>query len=82
MYIQLPKKFVVRRNIQAIQYFGQSLIETIPAGEVILAERASHYARMIEVAWQARRFLVFERDLAGCAEPLPRAAVTTRGAEL
>jgi hypothetical protein len=37
--MQLPGEFVVRREIQAIQHFGQSMLERIPLGEVILADR-------------------------------------------
>jgi len=70
MEFELPQEFIVRREIHAIQHFGQSLLEPIPAEEVILADRPSHYARMIEVVWQQRRYLVFDRDLTERAEPL------------
>ena len=70
--MQLPEEFVVRREIHAIQHYGHSLLEPIPPGEVILAERASMYARMIEVVWQERRYLVFDRDLTERAEPVRR----------
>ena len=68
--MDLPEEFVVRCEIHAIQRFGQSLLEPIPPGEVILAERPSAYARMVEVVWQERRYLVFDRDLTERAEPL------------
>jgi len=67
---QFPQEFIVRREVHAIQHFGQSLLEPIPAGEVILAECPSHYARMIEVVWHQKRYLVFDRDLTERAEPL------------
>ena len=67
--MQLPEEFVVRREIGAIQHFGQSLLEPIPSGEVILVERVSLYARMIEVVWQERRYLVFDRDLTDVRNP-------------
>ena len=70
MEFELPQEFIVRREIHAIQHFGQSLLEPIPAGEVILADRPSHYAKMIEVVWHERRYLVFDRDLTERAEPL------------
>jgi hypothetical protein len=68
--LDLPQEFVVQREIHAIQHFGQSLYETIPPGEVILADRPSNYARMIEIVWQEKRYLIFARDLAERAEPL------------
>jgi hypothetical protein len=70
MEFQLPQEFIVRREIHAIQHFGQSLLEPIPAGEVILAECPSNYARMVEVIWHRQRYLVFDRDLTERAEPL------------
>jgi len=68
--MQLPQEFVVRREIYAIRHFGQSLLEPIPPGEVILADRPSPYARMIEAVWQGKRYLVFERDLNERTEPV------------
>ena len=68
--MQLPEEFVLRSEIHAIQNFGQSLLERIPVGEVILADCHSIYARMIDVVWQERRYLVFERDLTERAEPV------------
>lgn len=68
--MNLPQEFVVRREIHVIQHFGQSLFEAIPPGEVILANRPSNYARMIEIVWQEKRYLIFARDLAERAEPL------------
>jgi hypothetical protein len=69
--MQFPQEFVVRREIYAIRHFGQGLLELIPPGQVILADRPSSYARMIEAVWQGRRYLVFERDLKECTEPVP-----------
>ena len=68
--MQLPEEFVVRREIHAIQHYAHSLLEPIPPGEVILADCHSMYARMIEVVWQERRYLVFDRDLTERAEPV------------
>jgi hypothetical protein len=70
MAMQLPQKFVVRCEIQAIQHFGQSMLEPIPPGEFIFAERPSPYAHLIEVVWQGRRYLVFEHDLETRMEPV------------
>jgi len=70
MEFALPQEFIVRREIHATQHFGQSSLEPIPASEVILAERLSNYARMIEVVWHQKRYLVFDRDLTERAEPL------------
>jgi hypothetical protein len=70
MEMQLPQEFVVRREIQAIQHFGQSLLEPVPAGEVILVEGPSPFAHMIEMLWQDRHYLIFERDLKERSEPL------------
>ena len=69
MEIDLPQKFVLRRKVYAFQRFGRELLERIPADAVILAERPTEYASMIEVAWEDRRYLVFERDLRELAEP-------------
>lgn len=70
MEIQLPQEFVVRREVHAIQHFGQSLLERIPPSEVIRADRPAMYPRMIEVVWQERRYLIFVRDLTERAEPV------------
>jgi hypothetical protein len=72
MEYELPQDFIVGREIHAIQYFGQGLLEPIPAGEVVLAERPSNYARMIEVVWDQKRYLVFDRDLTERAEPIKK----------
>jgi len=74
MEFQFPQEFIIRREVHAIQHFGQSLLEPIPAGEVILAEGPSSYARMIEVVWQDKRYLVFDRDLTERAEPVKKPA--------
>jgi hypothetical protein len=68
--MQLPQEFVVRSEIHAIQHFGPSLLERIPRGEVILADRPSPYPRMIEAVWHEKRYLIFERDLKERAEPV------------
>jgi len=69
MKFQFPQEFIVRRELYAIQHFGQSRLEPIPAGAFIIAERQSAYARMSEVVWQGQLYLVFDRDLAERAEP-------------
>jgi len=82
MQIQYPEKFIVCREIHTIQHFGQSLLEPIPAGEVILAERPSSYPRMIEAVWQERRYLIFERDLRERTEPAKKPPVKDSGVPL
>jgi len=69
MNIQLPQEFVLRREVYAIQHFGRSLLERIPPDAIILADRLSTHARMIEVVWKEKRYIVFERDLEERAEP-------------
>jgi len=59
--MQLPRKFVVQREVCAIQLFGRNLLERIPPEAVILADCPSTHKRMIEVTWQERRYVVFER---------------------
>lgn len=70
MEIDLPQKFVLRRQVYAFQLFGRQLLERIPAEAVIVAESPSMYSSMIEVAWEQRRYLIFERDIRELAEPL------------
>ena len=73
MEIDLPQKFVLRRKAYAFQLFGRQLLERIPGGALILAERhSSDYVSMIEVVWEERRYLVFERDLRELTEPLSK----------
>lgn len=67
--MQLPQEFVVRREIYAIQLFGRNLLECIPTDAVIFVDRTSAHKRMLEVVWQERRYIVFERDLKERAEP-------------
>ena len=68
--MQLPREFVIQREVQAIQHFGQNRLERIPPGEIVFAERGSRYTRMIEAVLQGKRYLIFERDLTERAEPL------------
>jgi len=65
----LPREFIVRREVYAIQFFGRNLLERIPPDAVVLADRPSPYKCMIEVVWQGRRYVVFERDLRERTEP-------------
>lgn len=67
--MHLPQEFTTHRAIDVIQHFGQSLIENIPAGEVILVERSSRYGRMFEAIWKDKRYLIFARDLQERTEP-------------
>jgi hypothetical protein len=69
MDMRLPQEFVVRREVVAVQLFGRNRIERIPPDAVILADRHSTYARMIEVVWNDKRYVVFQRDLEECAQP-------------
>ena len=61
--MQFDRKLVLRDQICAIQLFGRKVLELIPAGSSIFAEHPSSYVRMIEVVWQEKRYLVFQRDL-------------------
>lgn len=54
---------MLREEICAVQLFGHNLLECIPRGSVISVERASTYVRMVEVIWQDKRYIVFQRDL-------------------
>src|SRR5579864_4893008 len=69
MDIRLPQEFVTRREVGAIQLFGGNGIERIPPDAIILADRPSTHARMIEVVWNEKRYVVFQRDLEERAEP-------------
>jgi hypothetical protein len=66
---RLPQEFVLRRGVYATQLFGQNSLERIPPDTVILADRPSTHARMIEVVWNEKRYVVFQRDLEERAEP-------------
>jgi len=70
--MQLPRKFVVLREFYAIQLFGRNLFERIPPDAVILADCLSTHKRMIEVVWEDRRYVVFERDLRERTEPVEK----------
>jgi len=72
MDIKLPQEFVLRREVYAIQLFGRNLLEPIPPNAVILAVGRSTHARMIEVVWQEKLYIVFERDLRERMEPLAK----------
>ena len=61
--MRLAEQFTIGRDIHAIQHFGENLIEIITSGEVIVAERRSHYGRMIDALWEDKRDLVFERKV-------------------
>ncbi len=68
----IPSGLGLRREVQAIQHFGQNRLESISEGEIILAEARSAYSRMIEAVRQERRYLILERDLRERAEPTAR----------
>jgi hypothetical protein len=68
MDIRLPQEFVFRREVYAIQLFGRNSLERIPPDAVILADRHSTHGRMIEVVWNDKRYVVFQRDLEEHAE--------------
>jgi hypothetical protein len=70
--MKFPQEFVILREVQAVQHFGQNRLEPIRAGEQILAERASAYSRMIETVRKGKQYLVFERDLRERAQPVSR----------
>ncbi len=69
MDFQLPQTFVLRSEVCTIQLFGRNLLECIPPSAVILADRPSTQARMIEVLWKEKRYLMFQRDLEELAAP-------------
>jgi len=68
MNIRLPQEFVIRREVCAVQLFGRNLLERIPPDSVILADRPAAHQRMIEVVWNEKRYLAFQRDLEERAE--------------
>jgi hypothetical protein len=70
--IQLPQEFVVLEEIFVFQLFGRNALERIPPGAVVLATHRSKHKRMIEVIWQEKRYVVFERDLQERMEPLKK----------
>jgi len=70
--IKLPQEFVVQREVYAFPLFGRSVLGCIPSGAVILATNRSTHKRMIEVIWQEKRYIVFERDLQERMEPLKK----------
>jgi len=70
--MQFPQDFIIRRELHAIQHFGQSLLEPISAGAIIRAERQSAYSRMIEAIWNDKPYLIFERDLTERTEPVEK----------
>jgi hypothetical protein len=69
MHVELPQEFVIRREVGAVQLFGRHRIERIPPDAVILGDCYSTHARMIEVVWNEKRYVVFQRDLEERAEP-------------
>jgi len=66
---RLLQEFVTRRVVGTVQLIGRNRIERIPPDSVILADRPSTHARMIEVTWNEKRYVVFQRDLEERAEP-------------
>jgi len=69
MDTRLPQEFILRREVCAIQLFGRNLLERIPPDVVVHADRHSTHARMIEVVWNEKRYVVFQRDLEERAHP-------------
>jgi hypothetical protein len=65
--MHFPQEFVLQREILAVQLFGDGQghahMEQIPGEAHLVADCPSQYARMIEILWQDRRYIAFERDL-------------------
>lgn len=76
--MQLAQELILSREICAIQLFGHGLLERMPAGSIILVDSPSTYARMVEVVWHQRRYIVFQRDLEERTEPANAATRTSR----
>lgn len=70
--MQSGQEVLLRDDICAVQLFGHNQFERIPKGSVVLADRASTYARMFEVIWRQKRYIVFQRDLEERTEPALR----------
>jgi hypothetical protein len=70
--LQLPQEFVVLSEVYAFPLFGRSVLACIPPGAVILASCRSTHKRMIEVIWQEKRYVAFERDLQERMSPLKK----------
>ena len=64
-----PQQLILRAEVWAIQLFGRNGLERIPSGTIIVAEKHSQYARMIEVVWDGERYVMFERDVEERTEP-------------
>lgn len=68
--LQLSQNFVVRREVYVFQLFERSALQRIPPNTVIFASHRSTHKRMIEVIWQEKWYIVFERDVHERMEPL------------
>ena len=68
--LQLPEEFVVQFEVVAYPLEGHGVLECIPPGAIILASCRSIHEHMIEVVWQEKRYVVFERDLQDRMRPL------------
>lgn len=70
--LQLPQEFVVLIEVYAFPLYGRGVLACIPPGAVILASCRSTHKRMIDVIWQEKRYVVFERDLQERMSPLKK----------
>lgn len=68
--LQLPQNFVVRREVYVFQLFERSALKRIPPDTVILVSHRSTHKRMIEVIWEEKWYVAFERDVHERMEPL------------
>lgn len=71
--MQFARELMLRDEICAVQLFGHNVFERIPRGSVIFVDRPSTYVRMVEVIWQDKRYIVFQRDLEERTESVVRA---------
>lgn len=70
--MEFARDLILREEICAVQLFGHNLLQRIPPGSVIVADRPSTYVRMAEVIWRDDRYIVFQRDLEERTEPAAR----------
>jgi hypothetical protein len=63
-------RYVLQREIVAIQVFGRYLLEKIPPGSMILVSGHTTRERMLVVLWEDREYIMFERDLKERATPV------------
>ena len=60
----------------AIQLFGRNSLERIPPNALSIADDPASHAHMMQVRWEERLYIVFERDLRERTE-----RIRTRGKE-